>query len=246
MTTIRENLPIFPLRQVLLPYAALPLHIFEQRYRTMVQDILGSDRRFGIVLAHPTIDDFESSPFNSPATLSIARVGTIAEVTETTPYSDGRYDLVCIGRNRYEILQTNQDQPYLRATVRLLDEHVTQSVEDTPDIVAALTEGVRTTLTKVINRHSALAKEEDQRATHLQRLAQTLPQNPVALAYIAIRLLPTASLIERQRLLELRSSATRLRSIRQHLRREARVADQLGQFADKQATNPDDTFVVPN
>ena len=81
------ELPLFPLHTVLCPGVALPLHIFEERYRTMVARCLDEGRPFGVVLIR---DGREVG--GGPT--SIATVGTIAEIREAGKFSDGRYELL--------------------------------------------------------------------------------------------------------------------------------------------------------
>jgi uncharacterized protein len=101
-------LPLFPLDLVLLPGTPLPLHIFEPRYKEMIGECLAHDAPFGVIRA---LDE------------GIAEVGCTAEiVTVTKEYSDGRLDLVAEGRKRFEVLELNQDRPFLQAEVLLVPD----------------------------------------------------------------------------------------------------------------------------
>lgn len=93
MNTIR--LPLFPLPLVLFPGTSIPLHIFEQRYREMVRDVLSGDRRFGILYHDPD----EHGPFLNER----GRVGTVAEVTRHQPLPDGRSMILVKGLRRFRI-----------------------------------------------------------------------------------------------------------------------------------------------
>lgn len=109
-------LPIFPLDTVLLPGAPLPLHIFEPRYREMVAECLEQNRSFGIVR------DKEGD---------VAQTGCTAEILAVTKkYDDGRMDIVTQGRERFEVIQLNQERAFLQAEVLYLhDEAGTASPE---------------------------------------------------------------------------------------------------------------------
>jgi Lon protease-like protein len=112
------ELALFPLHTVLCPGVALPLKVFEDRYRAMVQRCLERDEPFGVVLIR---DGREVGP----GTSSIATVGTIAEIREASKYSDGRYDLLVVGTRRFRIESVAVGrQPYLVADVSTLDEPV--------------------------------------------------------------------------------------------------------------------------
>jgi len=112
------ELPLFPLHTVLCPGVALPLRIFEERYRAMVRRCLEQDEPFGVVLIR---DGREVGP----GATSIATVGTLAEIREASKYSDGRYDLLVVGTRRFRIESVAVGrQPYLVGEVTELDEPV--------------------------------------------------------------------------------------------------------------------------
>lgn len=125
------ELALFPLHTVLCPGVALPLKVFEDRYRAMVQRCLERDEPFGVVLIR---DGREVGPGAS----SIATVGTIAEIREASKYSDGSYDLLVVGTRRFRIESVAVGrQPYLVADVSTLDEPVGD-----PDLAEQLTGAV--------------------------------------------------------------------------------------------------------
>ena len=125
------ELPLFPLHTVLCPGVALPLHIFEERYRAMVARCLDEGRPFGVVLIR---DGREVG--GGPT--SIATVGTIAEIREAGKFSDGRYELLVVGANRFRIESvTVGREPYLIGEV----EEIEDAVGDA-DAARALTDRV--------------------------------------------------------------------------------------------------------
>ncbi len=112
------ELPLFPLHTVLCPGVALPLKVFEDRYRAMVKRCLEQDKPFGVVLIR------DGREVGTGAT-AIATVGTIAEIREASKYSDGRYDLLVVGTRRFRIESVAVGrEPYLVANVTELDEPV--------------------------------------------------------------------------------------------------------------------------
>ena len=97
MTT---RISIFPLAGALLfPRMALPLHIFEPRYRAMVTDSLARDRRIGMIQPRPAGNGDAANP---PALFEIGCVGRIAEVQA---HDDGRFDIVLQGLSRFRVLR---------------------------------------------------------------------------------------------------------------------------------------------
>lgn len=112
-----DLLPLFPLPNVVLfPNVFLPLHIFEPRYRDMVSDALAGDRMIGMTLLKPgrTLD-----PAEPPPIYPIGSSGLIAHVEEL---SDGRYNIVLRGVERFRILREDSSLAYRRAVVESLPE----------------------------------------------------------------------------------------------------------------------------
>lgn len=101
-------LPLFPLEVVLLPGAELPLHIFEDRYKEMIGEALREGSEFGVVLAT------EKGLANTGCTATIERV--------LREYSDGRLDILTVGRRRFEILLVNAERSFLRGAVEFFDD----------------------------------------------------------------------------------------------------------------------------
>jgi Lon protease-like protein len=112
------ELPLFPLNTVLCPGIALPLHIFEDRYRALVRHCIDTSSPFGIVLIR------EGREVGTGA-ISFTGIGTIAEIRDAGRYEDGRYDLLVVGTRRFEIRRVlSGRRPYLVAEVDVLDEQV--------------------------------------------------------------------------------------------------------------------------
>lgn len=112
------ELPLFPLNTVLCPGIALPLHIFEDRYRALVRHCLETTSPFGVVLIR------QGREVGAGA-ISFSGVGTIAEIRDAGRYDDGRYDLLIVGTRRFEIRRVlSTRRPYLVADVDVLGEDV--------------------------------------------------------------------------------------------------------------------------
>jgi Lon protease-like protein len=109
---------LFPLPGVvLLPGVPFPLHIFEARYRALVEDALAGDRRF--VLAIPAAD---AAPLSTglPALMPL---GTLVRIAVDERLPDGRFRLLAMGEARIRIVdETGVDEPYRRARVQVLEE----------------------------------------------------------------------------------------------------------------------------
>lgn len=105
------RIPLFPLEIVLLPGMAVPLHIFEPRYKKMIRQCLAGRQEFGIVLAQ-----------NSSA----VAIGCTAEITQKTKdYPDGRMDILAEGRAIFRIIDLLDEKEYYEAVVDYLPEDAT-------------------------------------------------------------------------------------------------------------------------
>jgi len=103
-------LAMFPLGSVLFPGAVLPLHVFEPRYRQLVQDCLAdSDHEFGVVLIERGFEvgggDVRSM------------IGTVARMMQVAQLDDGRYAMVTVGTRRIRVNAWVPDDPYPLADV---------------------------------------------------------------------------------------------------------------------------------
>jgi Lon protease-like protein len=106
-------LPLFPLGVVLFPRTPLGLHIFEERYKEMLQEAEQNQTEFGIVLA---------------ASNGIVNMGCTAVVNKVLKrYADGRFDVVASGRRRFEIILLNEEKSYLRGSVQFFDDDETDA-----------------------------------------------------------------------------------------------------------------------
>jgi len=109
-------IPLFPLQNVVLfPGAFLPLHIFEDRYRMMVQDVLSENRTIGIVLIRKT----DSPVSRTPTVYDVGCSGLIAHCDRMT---NGCFNIVLRGQRRFRILKEDHSKPYRRAMVEYWTE----------------------------------------------------------------------------------------------------------------------------
>jgi Lon protease-like protein len=106
-------LPLFPLQVVLLPGAELPLHIFEDRYKEMIGEVIRDRLEFGVILAN------EKGIVNTGCSAMIDKL--------LREYPDGRLDILARGRRRFEIVRLNDERSFLRGSVEFFDDE-----EDSP------------------------------------------------------------------------------------------------------------------
>lgn len=180
---VRE-LPLFPLPEVVLfPGRPLPLHIFEFRYRIMMNTILEEDRRFGVLMW-----DQQSG---RPAT-----IGCCAEILRYERLPDDRMVIECLGQQRFRVLDYVREKPYRVGLVEWIED------EPVSDDLTSLGLEVRQLLEDVVRLSSKLTEQSIQ-------LPPDLPQLPRELSFwIASNFHGVAG--EQQKLLEMQVTAERL------------------------------------
>lgn len=113
---------MFPLGSVVVPGVAVPLHVFEPRYRALVMTSLTSDRLFGSVL-------IERGSEVGGGDLR-ADVGTLVRLVEAEEGSDGRWAIMAVGIERLRVLRWLEDDPFPRCVAEpWLDEDADESTE---------------------------------------------------------------------------------------------------------------------
>jgi len=206
MTT--ELLPLFPLNTVLFPSMVLPLHIFEERYKLMINTCLAQDKPFGVVLI------YSGSEVGGPAIPH--PVGTVARIANWEWLPDGRMNILTAGERRFRIVEyASSDLPYLVGSVEYWDDEPTEF----PGLSKLVTD-VRHTF---IDYLTLLMSLSDQ----ILPVSQfQLPADPSMLSYhVASNLQIDTS--EKQELLEEPSAATRLQRELMLLRREGGFLQRL-------------------
>jgi hypothetical protein len=197
-----ETLPLFPLGTVLYPGLLLPLHIFEQRYRQLVRDLLSGPgpQQFGVIAIR------KGRETGVDGILALHEIGCTATLRRVKEHEDGRFDLVTVGTQRFRLLTLDDSQPYLRGEVDVLPE-VTGDEAAARLAVQAVHEAFRGYL-------DALAKRG---ATQIA--VPDLPDDPVALSYLVAASI-IADLPDRQILLAEPDALRRLAAERALLARE--------------------------
>lgn len=180
---VRE-LPIFPLPEVVLfPGRPLPLHIFEFRYRIMMNTILEGDGRFGVIMW----DQVQGKP---------AMVGCCAEIVQHHRLPDDRMKVWTLGQQRFRVLEYVREKPYRVGLVEWIEDHSPEKD------LQPLAENVGQLLQDVVRLSAKLTGQQIE-------LPDTMPELPIELSYwIASNLYGVAE--EQQLLLEMQDTAARL------------------------------------
>ena len=123
-----SDIPLFPLNVVLMPGTPLPLHIFEERYKQMVNECLDSEREFGMVLADES---------------GTRQVGCTARIVELVQrYDDGRMVILVEGSRRFKLKNIFTDKPYYVGEVEYFEDGPEEDVTALAEECVALLERV--------------------------------------------------------------------------------------------------------
>jgi Lon protease-like protein len=204
-----DRLPLFPLGTVLYPGLLLPLHIFEERYRTMVHRLTGGvtgeqpeddPPAFGVIAIR------QGREVGADGIRELHDVGCTSEIRRVEALPDGRFDLVTTGARRFRLLKVHDDvAPYLAADVEYLDDEP----GDDADVLAG----------SVMRHYLAYRDQLLRLQGQAPRVRGALPTDPQVLSY----LVAAAMVLDRQDkqdLLEAPDASARLRAELALLRRE--------------------------
>lgn len=196
-------LPLFPLRLVLFPGQLLPLHIFEPRYRLMINQCIEAREPFGVVLMRDDTPDWRD--YQGEVVLP-HDVGTTAHIRQVERLDDGRINVVTLGLHRFRVRKLRFDQPFLQGEVESfpLAEEADQSVTPSAEAVRRHLRSYMEVLSKVADAEIDL---------------DDIPRDPRALAFLAAAVVQVPW-EDKQDLLEMPELATLLESERQLLRHE--------------------------
>ena len=184
--SVRE-LPLFPLPDVVLfPQEVLPLHIFESRYRIMLQSVLETDSMFGVIKLDPN-------------TKNMAKIGCCAQIIKHHTAEDGRSNIITLGQQRFQVLEIVRSTPFCSAMVTWINDDNVNNLQKLDSLKDSVTEA----LSDVINLTGKLTNTKN-------KVPDKLPNNPMELSFWIGAHLGGSVAQEQQRLLEERNTFTRL------------------------------------
>ena len=205
------RLPLFPLGTVLFPGLVLPLHVFEERYRLLVRELLElpeDQRRFGVVAIR------SGREVGSDGVRALYDVGCVAHLRSAEAHPDGRFDIVSTGTARFRLHGLNaSDKAYLTGEVEVLGDGMGAAAE-----APLLDRAVRAAFGAYLRALSVASGESIE--------PPDLPDDPLVLGYL-VAATTALDLDERQRLLAEPDGASRLRAELSLLRREATLLERL-------------------
>lgn len=192
---------------------ALPLHIFESRYKKMIKICLEEDKQFGVVLIRQGSEALGPLPEPYP-------IGCTARILDVHPLDEGRMNLTTIGEHRFRIKSISEELPYLVSQVELFP-----FVEDAPKELKTAADRI----TPKVKQYVRLLNEVEE----VKIDAASIPENPVSLASFAATLLQMPPdekqvLLESQTIVDLLTATDKL-----YLRETAFLRAFIDQGQDK-------------
>ncbi len=195
---MQQHLPIFPLGTVLFPGAIMPLHIFEERYRRMLEASRNDDPAFAIALVeYGNETDDEGTPTD---------IGTACSISGISPRPDGRSDIVVTGAFRVRIADVDWSHGYAVADITPLED-----VVENHENVATLYRRIQNRFVQYLSALELLVQEK------LPKLEPS--EDPAHGAWMIAETL-TLHTWERQQVLEYTTVDERLEEIYRLIRRE--------------------------
>jgi len=199
-------LPLFPLNSVLFPNMPLKLHIFEERYKMMINECVDTNSPFGVVMIKQGSE--AQGPVAEPY-----MVGCTAQITQVQKLAFGRMNLMAIGRDRFKINELDTSKPYLQADIEMMPL-VPVSQFDLNRRVDRLRPLIQTYL-KTLEDAGQIQFDEDQ-----------IPSDSQALAFLSAVILQTDN-EEKQRILEAASLDNFITMLVKSYQREVKLLDIL-------------------
>jgi len=191
------EIPLFPLPKVVLfPNIILPLHIFEERYKQLINMCIDTQDGFGLILLR------EGAQEETERT--IHRTGTLARVIEVERLDGGRMNILCQGESRFRVIRfMANDVPYWKSEVHFFEDDLSDDLRLRP-----LYDEVSSSYRKAFElgvQLNAVSSSELQ-----------LPESPIELSFMISYVLDIQP-EEKQKLLEMKSTENRLQTLLTHI-----------------------------
>ncbi len=195
MSKDKNILPIFPLPEtVMFPEMNLPLHIFEDKFKELINDCINGNKQFGIVLE-------KGNNF-------YAKIGTIVEIVDIEELEDGLMNIITEGISRFEIISLIAEEPYCVAEIKSYEDADTNL---NAELKASLKE-VKQMASKALKTFDLISDEQ-----HSKKIK--LPNKPDELLFLIATNL-TCSHEQKQSILETLSIKDRVEKIKPLLSEE--------------------------
>jgi Lon protease-like protein len=211
------ELPLFPLQSVLFPGMTINLHIFEERYKEMINLCIETRQPFGVVLIQDGVEAL--GPLANPHV-----IGCTAQIVRMLPRGEGRMDISAVGQERFLIQRLSHDRSYLTCQAELYP-----LANDDP--LRLMKAGNR--LRPWVERYLEILSK----VGNIPFNPQQLPNDPLQLGYLAAAILQQISMEQKQDLLASNEAVDLLKDIRSIYFREVTLLDMMLERANNTNSN---------
>lgn len=194
-----DELPLFPLPVILFPGAPMPLHIFEPRYRKLLEDVQAGNGLFGL-----SYFDAGESDESMPA---VGHLGCVAEVRDVQSLPDGRSNILTVGVIRYRLESyVDADEPYLFGKVSYFEDE-----DEDETLLEPRAKEVQELFVRIAHAIKKLNNDTDP-------LPEFPPTNPAQLSFLVSSAMDIEPALKFE-LLEMRVTSERLERLYTYLSR---------------------------
>lgn len=217
---IPDEIPLLPLRNtVLFPGVVLPITVGRDKSIKAVNDAYKADKLIGVVAQ-------KDSNVEDPTVADLCNIGTVAKIVKLIKMPDGGTTIIIQGKKRFELLSIVSEDPYFKATVKVLEDDVKPDTEN----FAALISSIKDLATQIIQLSPNLPTEA---AIILKNI-----ENPAFLINF-VSSNQNTDLVEKQALLEMNDITARAERLIQLLQKELQFAELKDKVTNKTRTEID-------
>jgi ATP-dependent Lon protease len=219
-TVIPETLPILPLRNtVLFPGVVLPITVGRDKSIKAVNEAYKSDKLIGVVAQ-------KDANIEDPEPKDLCAIGTIAKIIKLIKMPDGGTTIIIQGKKRFELLKMDSEDPYFRASIRMLADDELPSHEDFDAIVSS----IKDLATQIIQLSPNLP-------TEASIILKNIENPSFLINFVSSNL--NSELAEKQGLLEINDIHQRAEKLIHILQRELQFAELKDKVTNKTRTEID-------
>lgn len=219
-TVIPETLPILPLRNtVLFPGVVLPITVGRDKSIKAVNEAYKLDKLIGVVAQ-------KDANIEDPEPKDLCAIGTIAKIIKLIKMPDGGTTIIIQGKKRFELLKMDSEDPYFRASIRMLADDELPSHEDFDAIVSS----IKDLATQIIQLSPNLP-------TEASIILKNIENPSFLINFVSSNL--NSELAEKQGLLEINDIHQRAEKLIHILQRELQFAELKDKVTNKTRTEID-------
>ena len=220
ITEVPDDLPILPLRNtVLFPGVVLPITVGRDKSIKAVNDAYKSNKLIGVLAQiDSTIED--------PEVKDLCSIGTIAKIVKLIKMPDGGTTIIIQGKKRFKLIKITTEDPYFKATVKLINEDIIPDDDD----FAAYVSNIKDLASQIVQMSPNLP-------TEASIILKNIENPSFLINFVSSNL--NSDLGEKQRLLEIDDVKERSEELMQILQKELQFAELKNKVTNKTRTELD-------